>query len=40
MAAWLASYPVSQTRDALDPNVVVVKFKAPFVTFEGVPQSE
>jgi hypothetical protein len=34
-----AAYPLSQTTAAVDPNVVVVKFKAPFVTFSGDPQS-
>jgi hypothetical protein len=36
---WLELYPVSQAIEALDPNVVVVKVTAPFVTFAGEPQS-
>jgi hypothetical protein len=36
---FFARYPLSQTTAAVDLNVVVVKFKAPFDTFWGDPQS-
>jgi hypothetical protein len=34
------SYPLSQTREAIDPNVVASKCNLPLVTFNGDPQSE
>jgi hypothetical protein len=34
------SYPVSQAREAVDPNVVALYCNLPLVTFNGDPQSE
>jgi hypothetical protein len=33
-------YPLSQAREAVDPNVVAIYCKLPLVTFNGNPQSE
>jgi hypothetical protein len=38
--ALVVSYPVSQTREALDPYVVVVNVTFPLLTLKEEPQSE
>jgi hypothetical protein len=40
MVVWLPLYPLSQTREAFDPYVVVEKSKEPLTTFEGISQSK
>jgi hypothetical protein len=37
---WSVTYPLSQVKEAVDPNNVVVNFKSPVVTFGGDPQSK
>jgi hypothetical protein len=38
--ALVVSYPVSQTREAFDPYVVVVNVTLPLLTLKEEPQSE
>jgi hypothetical protein len=38
--ALVVSYPVSQTREAFDPYVVVVNVTLPLLTVKEEPQSE